>query len=110
QEKIGDDGAMTERPEVGIADNARLIVGIVVTFAGVRASMKLGSWLFDVQIMDSVSIFGIGIAVYMLFHTIANRKSIEKPGRIAFSPVGFIVAIVITILLCGLASVIPALR
>ena len=110
KEEIGDDGAIIVRPEIGTADNARLIVGIVISFSGIRAAMKLGEWLFAIHIMDSVLIFGIGIAVYVFFHAIANRKSNEKRGHVAFSLAGFMIAVAITIALCGLSRVVPFLR
>jgi len=100
--------AEVEQPS--IADTVRLLLGLIVTFLSLRVAMKLGGWLFSINNMDSASIFGLGMTVYLLFHSLANRKLIGPRWHFGFSLTGFIIAIVVTIALCGLATVVPVLR
>jgi hypothetical protein len=97
------------KPSTG--ETVRLMLGVVISMVGIRAAMRLGSWLFDAPIRDSVSIFGFGAAVYMFFQSYANRRSRDGQASPAFfSPIAFITAILVTIGLCALAKVFPILE
>ena len=86
------------------------LMGILLPMVAVNLTAKICFWILGIPHPDSALIFGLAISAYLLVHSLKYYRSVEQPRFLELSRAGLITSLVVTIVLCALATAVPFLR